>query len=115
MARNKSQKSNIVFSTDPSFAMENDHGELATTLEPKDQPLRIRLETKHRGGKAVTLVTGFTGAAGDAESLGKKLKAYCGTGGTIKDGEILIQGDNREKIMGWFVKNGYSKAKKAGG
>jgi translation initiation factor 1 len=115
MAKNKSQGSNIVFSTDPSFSRQDELPSETQTLAPKDQILRVRLETKHRAGKAVTIVSGFEGTTADAEALGKKLKTFCGTGGSVKDGEILVQGDARDKIMSWLAKNGFDKAKKAGG
>lgn len=79
---------------------------------PTQQKLKVRLETKHRGGKAVTLIEGFSGTSEDMEDLGKKLKNFCGTGGSAKDGEIIIQGDQREKVMQWLVKNDYKLAKK---
>lgn len=103
----------IVYSTDPSFKL-NAEEQPAVTLAPAQQKLRVKLETKQRAGKAVTLVEGFAGTAADAEALGKKLKSFCGTGGSVKDGEILVQGDNREKVLGWLIKNGYAQTKKAG-
>jgi translation initiation factor 1 len=74
--------------------------------------LRVRLETKHRGGKAVTLVLGFEGKEEDLEELGKKLKNFCGTGGSVKDNEVIIQGDQRDKVLQWLTKNGYTLSKK---
>ncbi len=76
------------------------------------QKLKIRLETKHRGGKTVSLIEGFIGTGGDLEDLGKKLKNFCGTGGSAKDGEIIVQGDQREKILQWLLKNGYKQTKR---
>lgn len=101
-----------VYSTNPDFSLESEKQETETAA-PAQQPLRIRLDTKQRAGKAVTLVTGFAGKKEDLEELGKKLKAYCGTGGSVKDGEILVQGDQREKVMQWLGKNGYKQAKKS--
>ena len=77
--------------------------------------MRIRLETKHRAGKAVTLITGFIGKEEDLEKLGKQLKNFCGTGGSAKDAEIIVQGDNRDKVLDLLLKMGYSRTKKAGG
>jgi translation initiation factor 1 len=106
--------SGLVFSTDPNFKIEEEI-EIAETLLPNQQKLRIWLETKHRGGKTASVISGFIGKDEDLQSLSKNLKNACGTGGTAKDGEIIIQGDHREKILQWLVKNGYSQAKKAGG
>jgi translation initiation factor 1 len=109
--KNKSDKRGFVYSTDPTFKFEREH-EAANTLPPSQQKLRVRLDTKQRAGKAVTLIEGFVGKQEDLEELGKKLKTYCGTGGSAKDNEIIIQGDQREKVMQWLSTNGYSKAKK---
>lgn len=109
--KNKPDSRGFVYSTDPNFQFEEERNS-SETLPPVQQILRVRLETKHRAGKAVTLVTGFMGKEVDLEELGKKLKSYCGTGGSAKDGEIIIQGDQREKVMQWLMKNGYKNAKK---
>ena len=101
----------LVYSTDPDFKMPEADFEEQETIEPSQQVLKIRLDTRHRAGKAVTLVEGFTGSAKDLEDLGKKLKSFCGTGGSVKDGEIIIQGDNREKVLQWLHRNGYKSAK----
>ncbi|MDB5201593.1 MAG: translation initiation factor [Ferruginibacter sp.] len=111
MAKKINSFSGIVFSTDPSFKPEEEEQEQETLL-PADQQLKIRLETKHRAGKAVTLVDGFRGSSADKEELGKKLKSYCGTGGSVKDGEIIIQGDHRDKVLQWLQKQGFGKSKK---
>lgn len=113
MPKNKIGTMSIVYSTDPAFKLEAEE-QHAFTLAPAQQKLRVKLETKQRAGKAVTLVEGFEGSAADAEALGKKLKSFCGTGGSVKEGEILVQGDNREKVLGWLIKNGYTQTKKTG-
>ena len=84
----------------------------AKLCRSKSSCLQVRLDAKHRGGKMVTLVEGFSGTEADLEKLGKQLKSYCGTGGSVKNNEILIQGDNREKILQWLIKNGYTKRQK---
>ncbi len=104
----------LVFSTDPNFKIEEEV-ENNETLLPNQQKLRVWLETKHRGGKTASIISGFIGKDEDLQSLSKSLKNTCGTGGTAKDGEIIIQGDHREKIIQWLQKNGYTNAKKAGG
>lgn len=114
MTKNKAiTGSGIVYSTDPTFKLE-DEPSTRDTVVPAQQRLRVRLDAKHRAGKAVTLVEGFIGSATDAAELGKKLKAFCGTGGSVKDNEIIVQGDNRDKILSWLQKNGYSQSKKSG-
>lgn len=103
----------LVYSTDPNFKVGEDSLEEETIL-PAQQKLKIRLDKKHRAGKAVTLVEGFTGKEIDKEELGKKLKTFCATGGSVKDGEIIVQGDNRDKVLQWLQNNGYTSAKKIG-
>jgi translation initiation factor 1 len=110
--KNKPDKSGFVFSTDPNFRFEHEEDKTAETLPPQQQKLKIRLDTKRRAGKAVTLVDGFIGKEEDLEDLGKKLKNFCGTGGAAKDGEIIVQGDQRDKVLLWLQKNGYKNARK---
>ncbi|NQV76563.1 MAG: translation initiation factor [Bacteroidetes bacterium] len=103
----------VVFSTDPDFGYISDDSEIQETPEPRLQDLRVQLDRKQRGGKAVTLITGFIGSQEDLEILGKKLKQKCGVGGTAKDAEIIIQGDFREKVMVLLLADGF-KVKKIG-
>ncbi len=110
--KNKPDNKGIVFSTDPNFKFEPEHDEHQETLPPGNQKLRIRLDTKQRAGKAVTLVQDFIGMENDLEELGKKLKNYCGTGGSVKDYMVIIQGDQRDKILQWLLKNGYTNTRK---
>jgi translation initiation factor 1 len=110
--KNKPDSRGFVYSTDPSFRFEPEEPDMPSTLPAGQQKLRIRLDTKQRAGKAVTLVTGFTGTPEDLETLGKQLKNYCGTGGSVKDGEIIIQGDQRDKVLQWLLKNDYKQSKK---
>lgn len=114
MSKNKRDDNGFVYSTNPDFSFHHEE-ENAETLSPKQQKLRIWLETKNRGGKAATLLSGFIGSEEDLKELGKKLKNFCGVGGAVKDGEILIQGDQRNKVLQWLLKEGYSQTKKAGG
>ena len=101
----------FVYSTDPNFSFQHDN-EQQQTLKPSEQKLKIRLNTKLRAGKAVTLIDGFTGAVEDLEKLTKELKNFCGTGGSAKDNEIIIQGDQRDKVLQWLLKNGYKQSRK---
>ncbi len=110
--KNKSNKDGIVYSTNPDFRF--DEEEQTITLDPARQNLRVMLDKKQRGGKKVTLVTGFVGSDFDLAVLGKELKTACGVGGSVKDGEILIQGDFKEKILNLLIQKGYSKTKISG-
>jgi len=103
-----------VYSTNPDFTFDTGNEEELTTPVPNQQDLRIMLDKKSRAGKKVTLITGFIGKNEDLKSLGNLLKIKCGVGGTVKDGEILIQGDFRDRILNLLVEMGY-KVKKAGG
>ncbi len=111
--KNKTGNSPFVYSTDPDFKFD-ETGNDGQPLKPSEQVLRIWLETKHRGGKAATVVKGFVGTDDEIEAIAKQLKNMCGSGGSAKDGDIIIQGDHRDKVLQWFLKNGYSKTKKAG-
>ena len=98
---------NVVYSTNPDFGYEMDN---------KDkQNLRVSIDKKNRGGKVVTLITGFVGTENDLKELGKLLKSKCGVGGSAKDGEIIIQGDFKTKVMELLVREGYTKTKGIGG
>ena len=89
--------------------MQREHQKDITTLPVGEQKLKLSLDKKHRAGKVVTLITGFSGKEEDIEQLGKELKSFCGTGGSVKDGIIIIQGDNREKIFQKLTGNGYKQ------
>ena len=105
--KNKADNRGFVYSTDPSFRFENNENELQQTIVPEKQKLKILLDSKQRAGKAVTLITGFIGTNEDLDILGKQIKQYCGTGGAVKDREIIIQGDQREKVKKYLLSNKY--------
>jgi translation initiation factor 1 len=109
--KNKPDTRGFVYSTDPGFKFEQEP-DTTETLPPAQQKLKIKLDTRQRAGKAVTLVEGFAGKDEDLQDLGKKLKAYCGTGGSAKDGEIIVQGDQRDKVLQWLQNNGYKQSRK---
>jgi translation initiation factor 1 len=111
MSKKKPDRNGIIYSTDPDFKPEEESFP-EESLTPRQQKLKVRLDTRQRAGKAVTLVEGFIGPASELEELGRQLKGYCGTGGSVKDGLIIIQGDQREKIVQWLQKNGYAQTKR---
>lgn len=114
MAKNRKRQDGVVFSTNANYEYSSQDEAEQATLEPGKQDLRVFLDRKQRKGKVVTLITGFIGSNDDLSDLGKKLKSKCGAGGSAKEGEIIIQGDFRDKVMVMLADLGY-KAKKAGG
>lgn len=114
MSKKNKDKINIVYSTNPDFSYDYDEQEEAETLEPSKQLLYVSLDRKQRAGKEVTLIEGFVGTDEDLKELGKTLKSKCGVGGTAKDGEIIIQGSFRDKVIDLLTKEGYKTKKKGG-
>ncbi len=113
MSKNKKIPLGVVYSTNPEFEYAFEEKEAVATLPANQQNLKVLLDKKARAGKQVTLITGFVGSDDDLEVLGKKLKNLCGCGGSVKDGEAILQGDFREKVLNWLLQQGY-KAKKVG-
>lgn len=102
---------NVVYSTNPDFHYETEAEEETDTPEKRVQKLRVKIEKKGRGGKTVTVVSGFIGREDDLKELGRMLKTKCGVGGSVKEGEILIQGEFRERIIELLKADGYSQTK----
>ncbi len=111
---NWKNREGVVYSTASNFSYEYSDDAEAETLAPNQQTLKVMLDKKQRAGKAVTLVDGFVGTDDDLKTLGKRLKQACGVGGTCKDGQILVQGDFRDKIIGILQNEGY-RVKRVGG
>lgn len=114
MAKKSKKRIDIVYSTNPNFSVDDELEDEQETLAPQHQNLRVLIDRKQRGGKEVTLVTGFIGSEDDLQDLGKRLKQKCGVGGSVKDGEIIIQGNHLQKILDLLLKANY-KAKQSGG
>ena len=110
----KKERLNVVYSTNPDFNYEFDTEEQVETLPKGQQKLYVSIDRKQRAGKEVTLVEGFVGAEDDLKELGKLLKSKCGVGGSVKDGEILIQGNFRDKIYDLLTKEGFGVKRKGG-
>ena len=104
-------KLSFAYSTNPNFNPNDEEVNEVTTPEPSKQNLRVRYERKNRGGKAVTIVSGFDGSETDLKELGKALKTKLGVGGSVKEGEIIIQGDFRNKLLNLLQEMGYKKTK----
>ena len=104
----------MVYSTNPDFGYDSDDSEDQETLDAKDQNLYVSIDRKQRGGKEVTLVEGFIGDPEDLKDLGKLLKGKCGVGGSAKDGEIMIQGKHKDKVLDLLIAEGYRVKKKGG-
>lgn len=114
MAKQKKERVNVVYSTNPDFQFQFEEEEQIDTLPNGQQKLYVSIDRKQRAGKEVTLVEGFIGTEEDLKDLGKLLKSKCGVGGTVKDNEILIQGNFKDKIFDLLVKEGYGVKKKGG-
>ena len=114
--KSKNKRGGLVFSTDPNYSLpESDGQENINAKGEKTSPLRVIPEKKGRGGKTVTIVRGFEGNAFNLSELGKNLKQTCGVGGTVKNGEIILQGDHVNKVVSKLLKMGFPNTKRAGG
>lgn len=112
MGKKQKRKIGVVYSTDPDFSYQYENTEEEVATLPADkQKLKVRIDKRRRKGKTVTLIEGFVGTETDLKALGKQLKTKCGVGGSAKDGEILLQGDFKTKVVTWLKNLGYSKAR----
>jgi translation initiation factor 1 len=112
MAKKKlNNNGGIVYSTASDFTYSEEKEDIEM-LPPHEQLLKIKLDKKHRGGKVVTLIYGFASNEEEIENLSKQLKTFCGSGGSAKNAEIIIQGDHRDKIFQWLIKKGFSRVEK---
>lgn len=109
--KNKRNRIDIIYSTDPDYDYDYEQDQEEETLPVASQKLRVLIDRKRRKGKTVTLVTGFVGTEADLKDLGKTLKSKCGVGGSAKDGEIMVQGDHKQRVVDLLKQMGYSKTK----
>ncbi len=114
MAKSKKERINVVYSTNPNYQYEEEQDDIQETLPNNQQVLYVSIDKKQRAGKEVTLIEGFVGLEDDLKELGKLLKSKCGVGGTVKDGEILIQGNFRDKIIEILQKEKFGVKRKGG-
>src|SRR5690606_21292792 len=114
MSKKNKDRIHVVYSTNPNFSYEFEEEEVQETLPPNEQLLYVSIDRKQRGGKEVTLVEGFVGTDEDLKELGKMLKSKCGVGGTAKDGEIIVQGSFRDKVIDLLNQAGYKTKRKGG-
>lgn len=113
--KNKNKRSGIVYSTNPDFEYNQENEDDSPNISVEEQRLRIFLDRKQRAGKEVTLIAGFEGSEDSLKELGKFLKSKCGVGGSVKNGEIILQGNHRDKVLKLLVDKGYKNTKKSGG
>lgn len=111
MSKKKPNSNGIVYSTDPNYHS-GEEPVPEEILTPRQQRLKVRLDSRQRAGKAVTLVEGWIGPGTELEELGRQLKTHCGTGGSVKDGAIIIQGDQRDKVVLWLTGKGFTGTRK---
>ena len=112
--KNKNRRTGIVFSTNPDHNYEYENNQEEETMAKSDQKLRVMIDRKKRRGKEVTLVVGYVGNPQDLKELGKMLKSKCGVGGSVKDKEIIIQGNQKDKVVKLLLEQGYSQTKASG-
>lgn len=115
MSKKNKKWVNVVYSTNPDYQYEQEQEEQSETLDKNQQKLYVSIDRKQRAGKEVTLIEGFVGVEDDLKELGKLIKTKCGVGGTVKENEILIQGNFKDKIFDLLIKEGYTQTKKKGG
>lgn len=114
MGKDWKDRLGTVYSTNSNYEYDNGDNEEEETLPPNEQKLYVSIDKKNRKGKAVVLIEGFVGTEDDLKTLGKKLKSKCGVGGAVKNGEIMIQGDFRDKVIDLLKADGYTTKRKGG-